>query len=396
MKLAHLADVHLGFRQYHRLTPHGINQREADVAAAFRQTIEDIIRAAPDVVIIAGDLFNSVRPTNPAILHSFGLLSNLRSSLPATPVVLVAGNHDTPRSTETGTILKLFEAVDGVHVVADRTRDLAFHAGDLTIRCVPHVAWLTAPRPTLTPPRGSGRNIVVTHGEIAGVIRPDAWALEYGGALVDRAELHAERWDYVALGHYHVAHQVADNAWYSGALEYVSTNPWGELQDEAREGRAGQKGWLLVELGDGAPNVQFRPISLARSPIDLPAIHAAGLNAGEIDQQVYEHVDAVDGGIDNHIVRQLVFDVPRPVARDLNHARLRELKARALHFNLDVRRPPSRREVGVGAPGERRTLADVVTEYLSERLLDAEVPRDRLVALGKQYLEEVERGLLEE
>ena len=40
MKLAHLADPHLGIRQYHRLTSGGINQREADVAQAFRLAID--------------------------------------------------------------------------------------------------------------------------------------------------------------------------------------------------------------------------------------------------------------------------------------------------------------------------------------------------------------------
>ena len=46
MRLAHLADVHLGFRQYHRLNAQGINQREADVAAAFRTAIEQVIVTA--------------------------------------------------------------------------------------------------------------------------------------------------------------------------------------------------------------------------------------------------------------------------------------------------------------------------------------------------------------
>jgi hypothetical protein len=32
LRLVHLADLHLGYRQYQRLTPRGINQREADVA----------------------------------------------------------------------------------------------------------------------------------------------------------------------------------------------------------------------------------------------------------------------------------------------------------------------------------------------------------------------------
>src|SRR3954462_13752971 len=108
MRLVHLADIHLGFRQYQRQTPAGINQREADVAASMRRVIDKVIELKPDLVLIAGDVFHTVRPTNPAILHAFIQFSRLTASLPGTRVVMVAGNHDTPRSAETGSILKLF------------------------------------------------------------------------------------------------------------------------------------------------------------------------------------------------------------------------------------------------------------------------------------------------
>jgi hypothetical protein len=395
VKLAHLADVHLGFRQYHRLTPQGINQREADVAGAFRRAVDDVIGTAPDIVVMAGDLFNSVRPTNAAILHSFGQFRRLREALPAVPVVIVAGNHDTPRSVETGTILKLFEAVGGVHVVSEQPRDIVFEELDLSVTCVPHGAWMADPRPNLTPPDGARFRVAVTHGEIAGVLPRDAGTVEYGGAVLEPDELNAERWDYVALGHYHVAHQVRENAWYSGALEYVSTNPWGELRDEQREGREGRKGWLLVDLADGV-RVEFRDVPLARRVIDLAPIHASGLSAAEIDATIAAHIERVAAGIDDHIVRQLVYDVPRPVARDLDHARIRELKAQALHYHLDLRRPLQHREVGVAAPGQRQTLNDLLTDYLGRRPIDADVPRDRLVALGERYMHEVEQALREE
>ena len=395
MRLAHLADIHLGFRQYHRLTAHGINQREADVAHAFRRALDDVVQCEPDVVVIAGDLFHSVRPSNPAILHSFRQLQQLREALPGVPIVIVAGNHDAPRSLETGTILKLFEAVSGIHVVTEGVADLQLEGLDLTLTCVPHAAWVSGPRPTLAPPSGAGRKVLVTHGEVAGVLRRDAAALEYGGALFEPGELHAERWDYIALGHYHVAHQVADNAWYSGSLDYVSPNPWGELTEEAREGREGQKGWLLIEL-DGGLRVEFRPVALARRLIDLPPIHAAGLGAGKISEQIRKHVGAVRGGIDDHVVRQVVYDIPRPVARDLDYADVRDLKARALHFQLDLRRPKPHRDVGVGAPGSRQTLIELVADYLGRRPLDAEVDREALVTLGRRYMEDVERALREE
>ena len=43
MKLAHLADLHLGFRQFDRQTPRGTNQREADVAEVFRRAVDDLL-----------------------------------------------------------------------------------------------------------------------------------------------------------------------------------------------------------------------------------------------------------------------------------------------------------------------------------------------------------------
>ncbi|HEY7893502.1 MAG TPA: hypothetical protein VIC24_01245, partial [Gemmatimonadaceae bacterium] len=71
MRLVHLADLHLGFRQYHRLTPDGINQREADVALVFRRAIDKVVALRPEVVLIAGDVFHTVRPMNAAIIEAF-------------------------------------------------------------------------------------------------------------------------------------------------------------------------------------------------------------------------------------------------------------------------------------------------------------------------------------
>ena len=52
MRLVHFSDLHLGFRQYQRLTPGGVNQREADVAATFRTVIDRVIALRPDVILM--------------------------------------------------------------------------------------------------------------------------------------------------------------------------------------------------------------------------------------------------------------------------------------------------------------------------------------------------------
>src|ERR1043165_6771153 len=107
MRLAHLADPHLGFRQFHRLTERGRNQREVDVATAFTRAVDGVIAERPDVVVIAGDLFHAVRPTNSAILHAVREFGRLQRALPDMPIVVIAGNHDTPRSSDTTSIFGL-------------------------------------------------------------------------------------------------------------------------------------------------------------------------------------------------------------------------------------------------------------------------------------------------
>jgi len=389
MRIAHLADLHLGFRQYHRQTAQGINQREADVAHAFRRVVDDLVAARPDLILVAGDLFHSVRPTNAAILDSFQQFLRLREALPEAPIVIIGGNHDTPRSVETGVILKLFEALPHVVAVPQEPRAVRFDRWDLSLLCVPYAATVSR-RPRLVPEGDAARNVLMLHGRLAGLLPGDEWWYDHAGPPIEPKELNAERWDYVALGHYHVAHQVRENAWYAGATEYVSPNPWGELRDEEAEGRRGQKGWLLVEL-DRRARVEFRPIPLARRVIDLPPIEGAGASAEQLNALICERATGVPGGLDDQVVRQLVWNVPRYVARELDHARIREYMARALHYHLDLRRPPPRRETGVGAPGARRTLAEIVEDALTRRPLDAQVDRGRLLALARGYLEQVER-----
>lgn len=389
MKLAHIADPHLGIRQYHRQTPSGLNQREADVALAFRAAIDGVIAARPDAVLVAGDLFHSVRPTNAAIVFAFRQFQRLREALPAAPVILIAGNHDTPRSVETGTILRLFEEL-GVDVAAEEARRLVYPALDLSVLAVPHQALVGGERPALRPEGGERYRVLLLHGEIEGVLPRDPGAADYGGALVGLRELAPEAWSYVALGHYHVRHEVAPGAWYAGALEYVSPNLWGELVEEA-DLRVGGKGWLLADLARGA--VTPMPVPSARRILDLEPIRAEGLAAGGIDALIAERLGAVPGGIGDKILRLRVYDVPRHVGRELDHAAIRAYKAEALHFHLDLRRPEITRMVGVGAPGRRHTLPEIVRSYLERRPLPAELDRAAFVRLGSELMDAVERDL---
>ncbi|MGH7521568.1 MAG: metallophosphoesterase family protein [Gemmatimonadales bacterium] len=396
MKLAHLADLHLGFRQFDRQTAKGANQREVDVAEAFRRAVDDILEQKPELIVIAGDLFHSVRPTNAAILYCFRQLQRLRTGLPYSPVVVVAGEHDTPRSTETGSILRLYEAL-GVEIAVEDARRIVLPKLDCAVLAVPQQALAKADRPALRPePGGPTLNVLVTHG-VYGGLGEERGTIEYGGAELTRELLAPEKWDYIALGHYHTAQSIAANAWYAGSLEYLPPNPWGQLQDEAAQRAAAKgkkdrkgKGYLLVEL-PGA-RVTFRAIEPARRHIDLPFIQGAGLNAKELDAQIAERVTAAK--IDDQIVRLVVWDVERATARDLDHAAIRGYKARALNFQLDLRRPQAQRTAGAGGSSgvRRQTLNETVREFLGRRPLDAELNRETFVKLGVEYFETAARA----
>ena len=388
MRLVHLADLHLGFRQYQRLTASGINQREADVAATIQRAVAQIVDVAPELIVIGGDIFHTVRPSNPAILHAYRVLMQLRDRLPETPIVMVAGNHDAPRTAETGCILRLFREI-GVHVADAKPELFAFPSLSLAVLAVPDVPGVE--RPPLLPPEGFQHRVLLLHGEIAGLLPEHAASADRTAIEIKPEELHAEQWSYVALGHYHVYREVAPRAYYSGSLDYTSSNPWGELREE-KERRIPGKGFIEHDLVHGAH--RFHPVAPARPLLDLEPVDASGMGAQELDSAIRARVDSALGGIDDRIVRVTVRNVARHVVRELDHTALREYRRRAMHFHLDTRRPdPLPRRSGTGGGGSqarRATLPELVGERLRERPLPTGVDREQFVTLGLRYLKQAE------
>lgn len=383
MKLAHVADPHLGYRSGHRNGPGGINQRELDVALAFTRVVDDVIACGPDCVLLAGDLFHSIRPTNAATLHAYRQLRRLREALPEAPVVLIAGNHDTPNSSDVGSPLRILGEI-GIHIATSQGADFYFRELDLLVRAVPHAALLAPERPPFTAHGDARYQVLTLHGEAEGTFAPTD-ELEYGGAFLPKAALLDGGWDYVALGHYHVTHGIGPACWYAGAPEHVSSNIWGELEDQAARGLTG-KGWLLVDLD--AHTIERRTVELARQVLDLEPIQGAGLTPAELDHAIANRAAAQP--IDGQIVRLRVYDVDIATKRQLDHAALRQLQARALSFQLDVRKPETivlagRREL------RRKPLTTVVAEHLAAYELSPGVDRAAFLRAGAELMDATER-----
>jgi hypothetical protein len=174
---------------------------------------------------------------------------------------------------------------------------------------------------------------------------------------------------------------LAPNAWYAGAVERTSAFIWQEKTP---------KGFLLFDTDTG--RAEFQEVE-TRPLVDLPWIEAKGLSATEVDERIRAAVESLEGGIAGKIVRQVVTDVPRVVVREMNHRRVREWKAEALHFHLDPRPPEVRRRVAAGAPARRLSLKEQVESFLGQWTpTREEIEKERLVAMGGEYIDRAAEG----
>ncbi len=88
MRIAHISDTHLGYRQYN------LDERENDFYEAFNEAIDKAIEERADVLIHSGDLFDS--PT-PPIKALYVLKSALKKIEDKMKVFTVLGDHDIPK-----------------------------------------------------------------------------------------------------------------------------------------------------------------------------------------------------------------------------------------------------------------------------------------------------------
>jgi DNA repair exonuclease SbcCD nuclease subunit len=371
MRLAHLADLHVGYRQFDRSDARGMNQREADVEDAIARAVTDVIDQAPDVVVFAGDIFHSVRPPNGAVLFLLSQLIRLRVALPQAVLVMIAGDHDTAKALEAGCILPLFEQF-GVAVAVREVRRVPVPGGLVT--AVPNACIREGMPP---PDPAAGLNVLVTHGDVPGFGAPAP------NVKIDVDMVSTAGWHYVALGHYHACSRLAERMWYAGSLEWVATNPW-EEQIRERMNDIPSKGWLLVDVASGATT--FRPIPGRRLVQVLP-IDATGMTAAEFDARLAGYVG--EAQIDGAIARCVVTNVSRDLKHQINHKQVREWKARALNFNLDLRKPEAEQSTHASRARLHKPLDEQLAEFLGARTLDPAIDRAAFVERGLAAFQDV-------
>ena len=319
--MCHLSDVHLGYRRFNRLTKQGFNQREADVSQVFREAIERIIAIRPHITLIAGDLFHAVRPSNAVLLFCFRQLKRLVAQTNA-PCVVLAGNHEVPKRSDSGSPLRLLSEIDGLFVADAAFETLRFPDLSLSVSCLPHSALKDLGSLELHPDPRFAYNILLSHLQLE-----QGWQSDFGGVTLKLKDLNVHEWDYVALGHIHVFSEFGLNTAYSGSLEHTSHNFWSEASHN--------KGFVELLLPQGKR--LFHALTAPRQVRVLEPLSCGGRSAAEIDALLSQRVDGVAGGIAGKLLRIELVDIPREVQRQLDFKQIRRWKAEALHFGIEFR-----------------------------------------------------------
>ena len=389
LKIAHLADTHIGMENYGRINPEtGLNQRLHDFLNSLDQAIDGAIAAAVDLVVFAGDIYKTRDPT-PTHQREFARRVHKLTSH-GIKVVLVAGNHDIPMSAGRATSVDIFRALDVPGVTVART--LGTHVLETKGGPVQVVAFPWAVRSlVLAQPEFKNHTIAELNQAMIDLTRdklrveaealdPRLPAIVVGHAHLFGAKIGAERLltmghdpmydvqtfdvpnvDFVALGHIH-KHQALQYAAppvvYAGSIDRVD---FGE-QDEG-------KGWVYVEIpSKGKAEWDFRSVN-ARPFLTIEAVVESENATVDVVRAIARHSDRLP----NAIVRVRV-DIPPERAGELDEDAIRQ-QLKPAYYAAPLERTDRARARGrwgtAAAAIQRASPLEALSLYLEHQKVDA-------------------------
>ena len=210
MKVAVIADLQLGARKF-RKTKDGMNLYEYLGYAQLEKAYEVIASEEPDVLCIAGDVFEKSDPSNIAFMKFKEFID--RVSALGVECFVVGGNHDFSYFNYYNDSHSFKNVGDyaGVHFVYKEPA--VFEYGSVYFTCFPHPPYSEDSK-SVDKSLGSlvrqlkskdGVKVLVTHGVLK------SWVDKVPGLNSENAHLYntviedslAEQFDYVFIGHIH-------------------------------------------------------------------------------------------------------------------------------------------------------------------------------------------------
>ena len=222
LKLVHTSDVHIhseGLRGEERPAIRALEE------IAFRKVVDTARRQRADLLLIAGDLFDSSRIARPEIDFVMATLSAA-----SCPVVLLPGNHDCYDEHSVYRKVDFRDAGSHVHPLMAEDGDvLEFPELHSTVwgRAMVEHDHANQPLEGVPDRNGDYWHVGIAHGHLV----PDRSELR--SSLITPEEIGDSGLDYLALGHVHVFRDVSERsttACYSGSPSpQYGRDEWGSV-----------------------------------------------------------------------------------------------------------------------------------------------------------------------
>ncbi|MCC6704664.1 MAG: DNA repair exonuclease, partial [Thermomicrobiales bacterium] len=281
-----------------------------------------VLEEAPDLVVHSGDVFHHTRPTWHA-LRTF-VRQTRRITAAGIPMVIIAGNHDTPRLRTDGTAWSVLELalpeIDFITGFEEESR--RFDELGVQVVGVPHGAMSMTVYDPIVNVVPELRNILLLHGMVPGmadIAHYEPGTQEISTGLLD------PRFEYIALGHFHIFSRQRHSAWYAGSTERFG---WGD--EEATPGFA------IVEFTADStePEVLHHPIE-TRPMHTLQAINGEGRPPREIADSALKR--AAEVGDITAMTRIELRGVNRATRREVEQLVRRELEGQVWSLEFFAR-----------------------------------------------------------
>ena len=368
MKILHFSDTHLGYNDLDILDENNVNQREADFYDAFTQIVEQIKEIKPDYIIHTGDLFHRSSPSNRAI--TFALEKFIELDALNIPLILIAGNHSTPRTNLSSPILKIFENYKNIYVSYEQQykkiefKDIVFHT-------LPHMNDETiADKQIETCEQNidsTKKNIMMLHCSVG------AWYLmqEFGEWVYPSdKEYIFSKMDYVALGHWHGFGSVGkhENVYYSGSSERTSLND-----------KRNSKGFILATLDENEDD-NTKSLDIEYKEISIRAIRQKTIDCLDYEASIAS-VDSSDTL--NAIVEVKLTNLSPLQSIDISNKEIKDLFPSAISVSIKREFKVNTNDSSVDGI-EALSLEDYFLEHIKEDVSN-EKENDRL----KQKVQEL-------
>lgn len=405
IRIAHLADIHIGMENYGRLNPEsGLNQRLHDFLNSLDQALDAALAASVDAVVFAGDIYKTRDPTP---THQREFAKRIHRLVEANvPVFISAGNHDVPLTAGRATSIDIFRTLEVPNVTIARligAHRLETAAGPLQVIAFPwsvrSQVLAAAEFKNLTIADMNQAMIDLNRArllETAQGLDPTLPTIVVGHAHLFGARVGAERLltmgsdpmydlqtfdlpgvDYVAMGHIHRHQAMAYGdppIVYAGSIDRVDFGEEGE-----------DKGWVLAELPEkGRAEWQFNQVNARRFlTID------ARVESDNPTEDVVKAIARQGEALRNAVVK-LRIDVAPERAGELRDEDIRAQLKGAYYLapvERNLRQRVRDRWAGVGTAIQHAPPMEALALYLEQRKVEPE-RRDLLVKYARMLMDE--------